>query len=574
MPDTERASILIVDDLPDKLLVLETVLAELGQEIVTARSGPEALYHVLRKDFAVILMDVEMPGMDGIETAGLIRQRRKSAHTPIIFVTAFADDLRTTQGYSLGAVDYMLSPVVPEILRTKVKVFVELHRMTQEVRRHAEERIALAREQAAREAAERSAAALRESEERFRLASEAVTGFIYEVDVRTGEFTASPGIFDLLGFLPGEAESLDWWESRVLAEDVIALRSARQVALGPASPNYRHQYRVRHRDGRLVFVWDQGVVVRNESGMIVRFVGNVVDVTEQKRAEQALADANRRKDEFLSMLAHELRNPLAPIRNAVALLRLQDAQYQSLRPVRELIDRNVGQLVRLVDDLLDVSRINHGKIRVEREPLDLRTVVAQAVEISMPLIEARSHRLSVAVTDEPLRVSGDLTRLTQVVANLLNNAAKYTEDGGQIWIKMDREHDDAILRIRDTGVGLTADMLETVFEPFTQVERSLDRSEGGLGIGLTLARRLVELHEGKLSARSDGAGRGSEFIVCLPVWKPNSPQRDGAVSTEMAGEDSGRSASRHEPLHGADTRLRPLRQHGQGFRVSRRTPPR
>jgi PAS domain S-box-containing protein len=574
MPDTDRASILIVDDLPDKLLVLETVLEELGQEIVLARSGPEALQHVLRKDFAVILMDVEMPGMDGIETASLIRKRRKSAHTPIIFVTAFADDLRTTQGYSLGAVDYMLSPVVPEILRTKVRVFVDLHRMTQEVRRHAEERIALAREQAAREAAERSAAALRESEERFRLASEAVSGFIYEVDARTGVFAASPGILDLLGFFPAEAESLDWWESRVLPEDVAALRAARQVALGPASPAYRHQYRVRHRDGRLVYVWDQGVAVRNESGTIVRFVGNVVDVTEQKRAEQALADSNRRKDEFLSMLAHELRNPLAPIRNAVALLRLQDAQYPSLRPVRELIDRNVGQLVRLVDDLLDVSRITHGKIRVECEPLDLRTVVAQAVEISMPLIEARSHRLSVAVTDEPLRVAGDLTRLTQVVANLLNNAAKYTEDGGQIWIAMAREHEHALVRIRDTGVGLTEDMLESVFEPFTQVERSLDRSEGGLGIGLTLARRLVEMHDGKLSARSDGPGRGSEFTVCLPVCRTASSSRDGAVSADPPAEDNGRGSSRQESFNGAEGRPRPIRQHSPGFRLTRRTPPR
>jgi PAS domain S-box-containing protein len=574
MPNSDRASILIVDDLPDKLLVLETVLAELGQEIVVARSGPEALQHVLRKDFAVILMDVEMPGMDGIETAALIRQRRKSAHTPIIFVTAFADDLRTTQGYSLGAVDYMLSPVVPEILRTKVKVFVDLHRMTQEIRRHAEERIALAREQAAREAAERSAAALRESEERFRLASEAVNGFIYEVDIRTGAFAASPGILDLLGFLPADADSLDWWEGRIVPDDIAALRTARQVALGPASPTYRHQYRVRHHGGRLVYVWDQGVVVRNESGEIVRFVGNVVDVTDQKRAEQALADSNRRKDEFLSMLAHELRNPLAPIRNAVALLRLQDAQYQNLRPVRELIDRNVGQLVRLVDDLLDVSRITHGKIRVERELLDMRTVVAQAVEISMPLIEARSHRLSVAVTDEPLRVSGDLTRLTQVVANLLNNAAKYTDNGGQIWIAMAREHDDAIVRIRDTGVGLTDDMLENVFEPFTQVERSLDRSEGGLGIGLTLARRLVEMHDGKLSARSDGPGRGSEFTICLPVWRPTSSVRDGANLAEHSADDNSRGSSRQENLNGTDGRSRPIRQHSTGFRLSRRTPPR
>jgi PAS domain S-box-containing protein len=571
MSDQVKASILIVDDLPEKLLVLETVLEDLGENIVTAGSGPEALQHVLRQDFAVILMDVEMPGMDGIETAGLIRQRRKSAHTPIIFVTAFADDLRTTQGYSLGAVDYMLSPVVPEILRTKVKVFVDLHRMSVEARRHAEERVALAREQAAREAAERSAAALRRSEERFRLASEAVNGFIYEVELPSGRMTVSPGIRDLLGILPAEAGSLAWWEDRVHPADVASLRAARQGTLGPVQHTYRQQYRVCHREGHHLHVWDQGVAVQDEFGAIVRYVGNVVDVTEQKRAEQALADANRRKDEFLSMLAHELRNPLAPIRNAVALLRLQDGQYPSLRPIRDLIDRNVGQLVRLVDDLLDVSRINHGKIRVEREPVDLRAVVAQAVEIAMPLIESRTHQLSVSTMDEPLRVSGDLTRLTQVVANLLNNAAKYTENGGQIWIVMAREHDEAILRIRDTGVGLSADMLESVFEPFTQVERSLERSEGGLGIGLTLARRLVELHDGNLSARSDGPGRGSEFIVRLPIWRAAAAQRELAV--EPPAEEIRRPLAPADNSHATEIRARPTRHHGHGFRASRIAPP-
>jgi CheY-like chemotaxis protein len=196
---TDKVSILLVDDLPEKILVLETILAELGENLVVARSGAEALQHVLRQDFAVILMDVQMPLMDGLETAALIRQRKKSARTPIIFVTAFADDLRTTQGYSLGAVDYILSPIVPDILRTKVKVFVDLHRMTLEARRHAEERVALAREQAAREEAERSAAVLRASEERFRLASEAVTGFIYERDLATNVVAVSPGLTDLLG---------------------------------------------------------------------------------------------------------------------------------------------------------------------------------------------------------------------------------------------------------------------------------------------------------------------------------------------------------------------------------------
>jgi CheY-like chemotaxis protein len=246
-------------------------------------------------------------------------------------------------------------------------------------------------------------------------------------------------------------------------------------------------------------------------------VGNVFDVTEQKRVEQALAEANRRKDEFLSMLAHELRNPLAPIRNAVALMRLQSARSPEFTGVCELLDRNVLQLVRLVDDLLDVSRISHGKIRVERNQVDIRAVIEQAVEISKPLLDARSHRLTVHGMEAPVRVLGDLTRLTQVVANLLNNAAKYTDPGGQVAVYVDRVDAEAVIRVRDTGIGLPADKLESVFEPFTQMEPTRERSEGGLGIGLTLARRLVELHGGRLSASSEGPGLGSEFTVRLPM---------------------------------------------------------
>jgi signal transduction histidine kinase len=175
--------------------------------------------------------------------------------------------------------------------------------------------------------------------------------------------------------------------------------------------------------------------------------------------------------------------------------------------------------VLLVDDLLDVSRITHGKIRVNLEPVDLRSALSQAIEIATPLISARTHRLAVSSPNEPIRVLGDLTRLTQVIANLLNNAAKYTDKGGQIWLTLTREADEATLCVRDSGLGLSPDMVERIFEPFIQVERSLERSEGGLGIGLTLARRLVEMHGGQLSARSDGPGHGSEFIIRLPVFR-------------------------------------------------------
>ena len=513
----QRVNILIVDDLPEKLLVLETILADLDVHIVQARSGAEALQHVLRQDFAVILLDVVMPDMDGYETAEFIRSRRRSSLTPIIFITGYAaDELQKSHGYSLGAVDYIFSPVIPEILRTKVKVFVDLFQMTQEVRNHAEQRIELAREQAAREAAERSAAALQQSEERFRLASEAVTGFIYEMDVASGRVAVSPGLRELLGYEPEDAGDVDWWISLIHPDDVADNRFPIEDIIDRCPQRYRSEYRVRHRDGQYLHVWDQGLVVPTE-GRAQRLVGNVVDITERKRAEQALADASRRKDEFLAMLAHELRNPLAPIRNALHLLRLQESGSGETDWARDMIERNVGQLVRLVDDLLDVSRIDRGKIRLEVEPLELAAVVGQAVEIARPLIDSRRHHLSLSVPKTPLRVSGDATRLAQIVANLLNNAAKYTDEGGQIHIAVERVGDAAVLRVRDTGVGLSREMLDSVFDLFMQVDRSLDRSQGGLGIGLTLVRRLVELHGGSVEARSDGPGAGSEFTVRLPA---------------------------------------------------------
>ena len=515
MPD--KVNILIVDDLPEKILVLEMVLAELGENIVTAGSGPEALQHVLRQEFAVILLDVMMPGMDGLETATLIRQRKKSAHIPIIFVTGVADDLRSSQGYSLGAVDYILSPVHPHILRSKVKVFVDLHRMTREVRRAADERVALAREQAAREAAEQSAAALRASEERFRLASEAVTGFIYEVDTATGLGTASPGLTELLGFPADAVNDVAWWAGRLHPDDLPrALRFLAEVERD-GRDKYRYEYRIRHRDGHYVHVWDQGVIVRDAAGRPTRRVGNVVDVSEQKAAQAALAEANRRKDEFLSMLAHELRNPLAPICNAIQILRLREPSEPHVRAARDMIDRNVGQMIRLVDDLLDVSRITQGKIRLLKEAVDLVAVVRQAVEVSTPLVTARKHRLHVDLPAEPVSVCGDEIRLTQVVANLLNNAAKYTDPGGDLRVVVARDGGDAVVRVRDSGIGIPPHMLAGVFDLFTQVDESLDRAQGGLGIGLTLVRRLVEMHGGAVKAESEGPGRGSEFIVRLPA---------------------------------------------------------
>jgi signal transduction histidine kinase/CheY-like chemotaxis protein len=230
-----------------------------------------------------------------------------------------------------------------------------------------------------------------------------------------------------------------------------------------------------------------------------------------------IQEADRRKNEFLAMLAHELRNPLAPVRNAVHFLKLQGPQQPEFAWARDVIDRQVTNLVRMVDDLLDVSRITRGKIQLFPETLDVTALVTRAVETSRPLVETHRHSLKVSLPSLPLQVHGDATRLSQVLSNLLNNAAKYTPDGGRIEFAVTREGREAVFRVRDNGPGIPREMLAKIFDLFTQVDDSLDRSHGGLGIGLTLVRRLVEMHEGSVEAHSEGDGKGSEFVVRLPV---------------------------------------------------------
>jgi len=241
------------------------------------------------------------------------------------------------------------------------------------------------------------------------------------------------------------------------------------------------------------------------------------DITGRKRAEQQLLEADRRKDEFLAMLAHELRNPLAPIYNAVSIMAIAKDDPETQRWSRELIDRQVRHLAKLVDDLLDVSRITHGKITLTKAPLAISTFINAAIESSRPLIDARKHRLEVSLSKDTLRVEGDPTRLAQIVVNLLNNAAKYTPEGGHIHLSACREGNQAAIRVRDDGEGIPHDMLGKVFDLFTQASRSMDRSQGGLGIGLTLVRRLVEMHGGTIEVHSDGPTKGSEFLVRLPL---------------------------------------------------------
>jgi PAS domain S-box-containing protein len=317
--------------------------------------------------------------------------------------------------------------------------------------------------------------------------------------------------------LPADAVvTIDTFYERLHPGDRARAQQAIEEALAEAR-TCDLEYRVVGDGGPVRWIRFLGCVFRDAAGRPRRFDGVTVDVTAQKSIHESLKEADRRKDEFLAMLAHELRNPLAPIRNAVQLLRDKPVDDPEVTWARDVLDRQTQHLARLVDDLLDVSRITRGKINVRLEVVELATVLARAVETSRPLIEQRQHRLHVDLPAQPLPVRGDAVRLTQVFLNLLNNAAKYTADNGDIRLDAVRENGMVAVRVRDTGVGIPADMLAHIFDPFTQAQRSLDRAEGGLGIGLTLVRYISELHGGRVEALSGGTGRGSEFVVHLPL---------------------------------------------------------
>lgn len=252
-----------------------------------------------------------------------------------------------------------------------------------------------------------------------------------------------------------------------------------------------------------------------------------------------LRETDRHKEEFLATLAHELRNPLAPISNSLHILRLSGELSPAMERVREIMEQQIHHLTRLVDDLLDVSRMSLSKIKLRKEQVQLSAIVESAVETSRPLIEAAGHQLAIAISPQPMTLDADPIRITQVMVNLLNNAAKYTEEGGQIWLKVRREGDDSVITVRDNGLGITPDMLPRVFDIFTQVDATLNRAQGGLGVGLALARTLVELHGGRIEAHSDGLGSGSEFMVRLPlvldpIWSMDFPTAPGSSAIPLA----------------------------------------
>ncbi len=561
-PDDDKVDILIVDDLPEKLLVFETVLGELGQNLVFARSGADALRQILQRDFAVVLLDVNMPDMDGFETAALIRRYRRAAHTPIIFITSYADEMQTARGYSLGAVDYIPSPVVPEVLRSKVRVFVELHVLQRRIARQAEERIALVASEAALRLAEETT--LRSTA--LSDLSHALSGVLDPMQaarvllarvVPSLGAAATVAVLDERGAVEHAATRSRPLDDQVIDADLSPsdlptahFEMLRRLLAMPPEARARGPARESGADGALRLLplihggrlvgalWIDGEVTALGHALMdevasraatafatVALYGSLqVEIAERRQAEIRLEESHRRKDEFLAMLSHELRNPLAPIRNAVEVIRLVAPPEPKLRWAADVTDRQVRQLTRLVDELLDVARISQGKIVLQPQCVDVVTLVSQCVETHRAFMAERGQSLTLALPDAPVHLNGDSTRLAQVVNNLLTNATKYTPEHGAIAVSVDRESgpdgEFALISVSDDGIGIEAELLPHVFELFEQGKRALDRTQGGLGVGLTLVQRLVRLHGGDVAAESAGTGQGSRFRVRLPCLSP------------------------------------------------------
>ncbi|MFP5261731.1 MAG: response regulator [Blastocatellia bacterium] len=438
----QKVNILVVDDHPENLLALEASLSFLDQNVVKANSGREALKLLLNQDFAVILLDVHMPDMDGFETAALIRERERSQNIPIIFLTAMhKGEGQVFRGYSLGAVDYIFKPFEPDILNAKVSVFIELYKKTQEIKRQAE--------------------LLQSKNEELDSTNRAIVGLYNEIEKKNDEL----------------------------------------------------EVRVRERTAELARV-NEDLFTEIAERKQAEEERTQLLISEQRAREQAEA-ANRAKDEFLATVSHELRTPLTSILGWVRLLRSEAIDEAAFTRGLDTIERNAKSQAKLIEDILDVSRIISGKLRIECRPVDLVSIIEMAIDAVRPAAEAKSINIHTSLDSGGGLVRGDPNRLQQVVWNLLSNAVKFTPGGGDIHVRLEQGGPARII-VSDNGDGIRPDFLPFVFDRFSQAEAQTTRRHGGLGLGLAIVRHLVEMHGGMIRVESAGEGKGATFTVELP----------------------------------------------------------
>ena len=642
-------AVLLVDDQPARLLTYESILSGLEVQCVRALSGEEALKKLLQQQFAVILLDVNMPGMDGFEVARAVREHPRLERVPIIFVTGMhLTELDQLKGYEVGAIDYIAVPVVPEVLRGKVAVLTELYKRRSDL-------VAVNRELSAARAVDESGPAdeaLRESRQRLLLAHRAARLGTHDWHIQSGIIDWDERTSELWGVTPGEPVSYDtflagihpddrkraqnavkralrgdgqyfatfrvisrsdgktrWVEAhgqvlfekgrpqrlvgtvqdvtdRTLAEERLreseerfrelanhidqfawtcdelarvdwynqrwydytgttfeqmqglgwttfhdpehlprVLAGLREAAA--AGKPWEDTFPLRGKDGQYRWFLSRAIPIRSQDGRIVRWFGTNTDVTQLRRLQEALEATDRRKDEFLAMLAHELRNPVAPIMSAAEVLSRSATTDAKARACVEVIQRQTSHLSRLLDDLLDMARITQKRVVLKREVISLLSCLEQAIETAEPLIREKGQQLTVVRPASPPFVNADRVRIAQSIANILINAAKYTDRSGQIRVTVFADASQASVEVTDTGVGIPAELLPVIFDLFVQSERPLDRTGGGLGIGLSVCRTLVEMHQGTVHASSPGPNRGATFTIRLPLAEAPAESPEG-----------------------------------------------
>jgi len=535
-----RVRILAVDDNAAKLMALSALLADLGQDVLTASSGREALRLLLQHEFAVVLLHVHMPAMDGFETAALMRQRKSSEHTPIIFVTSYPDDTHAARGYELGAVDYILAPVEPDVLKTKVMVFIELFKKAAQIKAQAaalEHRAtqlqrltqaslainaALSPGQTLQVVADfardilgvHQAVAVAAPEEKWSAARTAVArSAAYEGAGMSSGLQPTASIVAFLSstygpvLRPRGPEASPW--DRFLVDD----EPARAGWL--AAP-------LTGRDGRpfgMLHVLDRCEGdFREDDASVLTQLAQLSSIAIENAVNAEAREANRMKDEFLTTLSHELRTPLAAIVGWTRLLRSGRLDSERTGSALEVIERNVVAQTKLIDDLLDVSRIITGKLRLAVQAAPLSAAIGAAMDSMRPAADGKQieMRLENHVPPGEDRILGDPDRLQQIIWNLISNSIKFTPAGGRVTVSLESRDRDFEIAVSDTGQGMTPEFLACAFDRFRQADSSMTRSQGGLGIGLAIARHLTELHGGSIAAESPGPGQGSQFRVRLP----------------------------------------------------------
>jgi PAS domain S-box-containing protein len=553
MPLESRVNILLVDDHPENLLALEAILAGLGENLVRANSGQEALRCLLHQDFAVILLDVQMPDMDGFETATLIRSRARSRQTPIIFLTAFSTSEQLMfKGYSLGAVDYLHKPIDPVVLTSKVSVFVELCKKTEAVKRQAAQLKAVNAE-------------LRHSEEQFRSLSACSPVGIFVTNTEGLCTYTNPRCQAILGLQAGAMLHLSF--DAIHPGDRELIQHEWSDYLEEAW-DYSAEFRVTSPEGHLRWVHVRSSPMFSDRGEALGHVGTIEDITDRKQAEavrhqiireqaarQEAEATNRMKDEFLAVLSHELRTPLNSMLGWARLLRTKKFDAATTERALETIERNATTQAQLIEDILDVSQIIRGKMRLSYGPANLVGVVEAALNAVRLAAEAKQLDLSfelatfgtrlgdlkAEIQNPQFNIWGDAVRLQQVVWNLLTNAIKFTPEQGKVQIRLERKHRPADQRlgkvnaevqppsplqihrseclqvqVTDTGSGIDPTFLPQVFDRFRQADSTTTRPHNGLGLGLAIVRHIVEQHGGIIQAESPGLDQGAIFTVTLP----------------------------------------------------------